>query len=120
MFGAGLLVFEGFDGIELGGAIRREGAEEHADEDRSAERDQGGPAGDGDLVGGEETDGERNCKTEHSANEAARERKKHSLSEELETNLLAGCAECFADADLADASLNVGQHGVHDADTGDD
>ena len=48
------------------------------------------------------------------------ESERKTLGEELQADLAAGGAERLADADLLDARLDVGEHGVHDADAGDD
>ena len=115
-----LLVFEGFDGVEAGGAVGGQGAEDDADDDRGGEGDGGGPGVYGDLEWGEEGDGEGEGEAEGSADDAAREREEDGLGKKLEADFLAGGSESLADTNLADAGLDVGEHGVHDADAGDD
>ena len=115
-----LLVLERGYGVQDSGAVGGEGAEDYAYHDGGGEGDDCGPVVDGDCEGREEAraDGDRDA--DGGADEASGEREEDGFGEELHADFAAGGAERFADADLLDARLHVGEHGVHDADAGDD
>src|ERR1019366_5456689 len=111
-----LFVAQTFDGVELGGADGGEGAEQDSDERRDDDGNDGGEAGDGDAVFRKEADGEWDGESDDDADDAADEGDEDGLGEELEANLAVGGAHGFADADLANAGADSGEHDVHDAD----
>ena len=65
------LVLEGGDGVENGGSVGGEGAEDDTYKDRSAEGDDGGPVGDGDGEGGEEAYADGDGDADDGADEAS-------------------------------------------------
>ena len=103
----GLLVAQAFYGIELGGAGGWDGAENYADHRRHDDSDDGGQAGDRDAVLGKEANGVGDGEADDDAGEASDERNEDSLGQKLKADFAVGCADGFADADLADA----GGHG---------
>ena len=115
-----LFVLEGGYGVEAGGGVGGQGAEDDADQDRGGERCERTEPGDGDLDVGEDADADGDGEADDGADEAAGEREEDGFGEELQADFAAGGAEGLADADFLDARLNVGEHGVHDADAGDD
>ena len=117
---ARLLVLERFDGVQAGGAVRGQSSKDDADKDGGGERDDGGEEREGDLEGGQEGDGHRDGEADDGADDTSREREEDGFGEELQADFARGGAEGLADADLFQASLDVGEHGVHDADAGDD
>src|SRR5260370_15759307 len=68
-----LFVAQAFDRIELGGANRRNGAEQDADQGRDDDGDDGGEAGNGDAILGEETNGEGDGESDDDTEDAADE-----------------------------------------------
>src|SRR5260370_13732122 len=114
-----LFVAQPCDRIELGGANRRNGAEEDADQGRDDDGDDGGEAGNGDAILGEETNGEGDGESDDDTEDAADEGDEDGLGEELEADLAVGSAHRFADANLANPGADSGKHDVHDADAAD-
>ena len=100
-----LFVLEGGYGVQDGGAVGGEGAEDYAYQDRGGEGDDGGPVGDGDGEGREESYADGDGDADDGADETAGEGEEDGFGEELEADLAAGGAEGFADADLLDARL---------------
>ena len=111
-----LFVPEGFYGVEVRGADGRVEAEDDAyrhayaeGEDKRPEGDDGGHSGEERYdLGGEDAYGD--------ADEAADGREDDGLDEELADYLRAAGAYGSADADLAGAFGDGGEHDVHDAD----
>src|SRR5216684_7367991 len=114
-----LLVAQAFDGIELGGADSGNGAEQDANQRGNNDGDDGGEARNGDAILGEVADGEGDGEPDDDAKDAADKGDEDGFREELETNLAFGGADRFADADLANAGADGGEHDVHDADAAD-
>src|SRR5260370_29067652 len=118
-FAVQLFVAEAFDRIELGGANRRNGAEQDADQGRDDDGDDGGEEGNGDAILGEETNREGDGESDDDTEDADDEGDEHGFGEELEANLAVGSAHRFADANLANPGADSGKHDVHDADAAD-
>jgi len=118
--GEGLLVAEGVDGVESGGAACGHEAEEDAD---------GGGEGEGDDVdfgieeeGCADDIGEDFAKDvgEADAGDAADAGEGDGFDEELEEDFAGACADGEADADFAGALGDGDEHDVHDADAADE
>src|SRR3984893_5898492 len=114
-----LLVAQTFDGIELGGADSRNGAEQNADQRAHDDGDDRGETGNRNAIGGEEADGVGDGESDDDAEDAADEGDENGLGKELEADLAFGGANRFADADLANTGADGGEHDVHDADAAD-
>src|ERR1700687_6345639 len=114
-----LLVAQAFDGIELGGADSGNGAEQDANQRADGNGNDGRETGNRNAIGGEEADGVGDGESNNNAEDAADEGDENGLGKELEADLALGGADCFADADLANAGADRGQHDVHDADAAD-
>src|SRR6266849_7295923 len=114
-----LFVAQAFDGIELGGADGGDGSEQDADQRGDNDGDDGGEAGNGDAILGEVADGEGDGESDDDAEDAADEGDEDGLGEKLEADLAVGGAHRFADANLANAGADGGEHDVHDADATD-
>src|SRR5581483_12295931 len=109
-----LLVFEGGDRVEAGGSFSGQSAERDADDHRGEKSDHRAPRRNGNLEAGKDAEAERKREADERADEPTREREEDRFREELHADLALGGAESLADADLLDAGLHVGQHGVHD------
>src|ERR1700719_3716201 len=114
-----LLVAQAFDGIELGGADRGNGAKQDADQRADGDGNDGRETGNRNTIGGEEADGVGDGESNNNAEDAADEGDENGLGKELEADLAFGGADRFADADLANAGADGGQHDIHDADAAD-
>src|ERR1700730_19200248 len=115
-----LLVAQAFDGIELGGADRGNGAEQDADQRADGDGNDGRETENRNAIGGEDADGVGDGESNNNAEDAADEGNENGLGKELEADLALGGADCFADADLANAGADGGQHDVHNADAADE
>ena len=111
-----LFVPQRVDGVEAGGGHGRVHAEEDADHDRQAEADGDGPAADDGLPIGELADDVRPADAEQHADQSAGGREHDGFDEELQGDVPPLGPQRAADADLAGALGDRGQHDVHDAD----
>src|SRR6202043_888051 len=114
-----LLVAQAFDGIELGGADRGDGAEQNTDQRADGDGNDGRETGNRNAIGGEETDGVGDGESDDDAEDAADEGDENGLGKELKADLAFGGANRFANADLANAGADGGEHDIHDTDAAD-
>src|SRR5258707_4930352 len=115
-----LFVAEGFDGVELCGLHGGPDAEDEADADADDDAEDRGP--NGYTAGPFESQANEQHKTIHKdeGDEASQPCQRHGFEQKLPGDVLAFCADGFADTDLAGAFGNTDEHDVHHADPADE
>src|SRR5882724_1440718 len=115
-----LFVAEGFYRVELGGFHGGPDAEDEADADADADADDGGPEGHAAGPFQAETHQQNETIYKNERNYSTQACQGHRFEQKLPDDVLAFCADGFADADFTGTFGDADEHDVHHADAADE